>query len=139
MSQTAVYRTAATSTGDGRNGRSRTVDGILDVTLATPKELGGEGGGTNPEQLFAAGYAACFHSALKLVARRMRTDVEDSAVTAEVGLVRQGPGFVLDVAIEVELPGVPAEEANRLVEAAHQVCPYSNAVRGNVDVRVTLA
>ena len=139
MSQTAVYRTAATSTGDGRNGRSRTVDGTLDVTLATPKELGGEGGGTNPEQLFAAGYAACFHSALKLVARRMRTGVEDSAVTAEVGLVRQGPGFVLDVAIEVELPGVPAEEANRLVEAAHQVCPYSNAVRGNVDVRVTLA
>ncbi len=139
MSQTAVYQTAASSTGDGRNGRSRTVDGILDVALATPKELGGEGGATNPEQLFAAGYAACFHSALKLVARRMRVTVEDSAVTAEVGLVRQGPGFVLQVAIEVELPGVPEDQARRLLDAAHQVCPYSAAIRGNVDVQVTLA
>ncbi len=139
MSQTAVYQTAASSTGDGRNGRSRTVDGILDVALATPKELGGEGGATNPEQLFAAGYAACFHSALKLVARRMRVTVEDSAVTAEVGLVRQGPGFVLQVAIEVELPGVPEDQARRLLDAAHQVCPYSAAIRGNVDVPVTLA
>jgi lipoyl-dependent peroxiredoxin len=139
MTQTAVYRTAATSTGDGRNGRSRTVDGILDVTLATPKELGGTGGATNPEQLFAVGYAACFHSALKLVARRMRVAVEDSAVTAEVGLVRQGPGYALQVAIEVELPGVDPETATRLLDFAHQVCPYSNAIRDNVDVRVTLA
>src|SRR5947209_13916987 len=106
MSQTAIYQTAATSTGEGRNGRSRTVDGILDVALATPKELGGEGGATNPEQLFAAGYAACFHSALKLVVRKLRVPVEDSAVTAEVGLVKQGIGYALQVAVEVELPGV---------------------------------
>jgi Ohr subfamily peroxiredoxin len=139
MSQTPIYQTAATSTGDGRNGRSRTVDGILDVALATPKELGGEGGATNPEQLFAAGYAACFHSALKLVARRMRVPVEDSAVSVEVGLVKQGPGFGLQVAIEAELPGVEPAQAERLLEAAHQVCPYSAAIRDNVEVRVTLA
>ena len=136
---TAIYQTAATSTGEGRNGRSRSVDGILDVTLATPKELGGEGGGTNPEQLFAAGYAACFHSALKLVARRMRVPVEDSAVTAEVGLVKQGIGFVLQVAVEVELPGVDDAVAKQLVDTAHQVCPYSAAIRGNVDVQVSVA
>jgi Ohr subfamily peroxiredoxin len=139
MTQTPVYQTAATSTGDGRNGHSRTVDGVLDVTLATPKELGGQGGATNPEQLFAAGYAACFHSALKLVARRQKMDLADSAVTAEVGLVRQGPGYVLQVAIEAELPGVEAPVAEQLLAAAHQVCPYSHATRGNIDVRVTLA
>src|SRR5213082_900867 len=139
MSQTAIYQTAATSTGEGRNGRSRTVDGILDVALATPKELGGEGGATNPEQLFAAGYAACFHSALKLVARKMRVPVEDSAVTAEVGLVKQGPGFVLQAAVEVELPGLDEAVAKQLVDTAHQVCPYSAAIRGNVDVQVRLA
>src|SRR2546423_15341378 len=139
MSQTAIYQTAATSTGEGRNGRSRTVDGILDVTVATPKELGGEGGATNPEQLFAAGYAACFHSALKRVARRMRVPVEDSAVTAEVGLVKQGIGFVLQVAVEVELPGVDDAVAKQLVDTAHQVCPYSAAIRGNVDVQVSVA
>jgi lipoyl-dependent peroxiredoxin len=139
MSSTAIYQTAATSTGEGRNGRSRTVDGILDVVLATPKELGGEGGATNPEQLFATGYAACFHSALKLVARKMRVPVEDSAVTAEVGLVRQGIGYVLQVAIEVELPGLDEGPARQLIETAHQVCPYSAAIRGNVDVQLTLA
>jgi lipoyl-dependent peroxiredoxin len=139
MTATAIYQTAATSTGDGRNGRSRTVDGILDVTLATPTELGGAGGATNPEQLFAAGYAACFHSALKLVARRMRVPVQDSAVTAEVGLVKKGPGFGLQAAVEVELPGVDDAVAKQLVDAAHQVCPYSAAIRGNVDVQVSIA
>jgi Ohr subfamily peroxiredoxin len=139
MIQTPLYQTAATSTGDGRNGRSRTVDGVLDVTLATPKELGGAGGATNPEQLFAAGYAACFHSALKLVARKQQVDLAGSAVTAEVGLVRQGPGYVLQVAIEAELPGVEAPVAEQLLAAAHQVCPYSHATRGNIDVQVTLA
>ncbi len=139
MSQTPVYQTAATSTGEGRNGRSRTVDGVLDVALATPKELGGAGGATNPEQLFAAGYAACFHSALKLVARRMRVELTDSAVTVEVGLVKQGVGFGLQAAIEAELPGVEPEVAQRLLDAAHQVCPYSAATRGNIDVQVTLA
>jgi len=139
MSQTAIYQTAATSTGEGRNGRSRTVDGILDVALATPKELGGEGGATNPEQLFAAGYAACFHSALKLVARKMRVPVEDSAVTAEVGLVKQGVGYGLQVGIEVELPGLDEAQARQLIETAHQVCPYSAAIRGNVEVQLSLA
>jgi Ohr subfamily peroxiredoxin len=139
MTETTVYQTAATSTGDGRNGRSRTVDGLLDVALAAPKELGGLGGATNPEQLFAAGYAACFHSALKLVARRMRVELVDSAVTVEVGLVRRGQGFGLQAAIEAELPGVDPAQAQQLVAAAHQVCPYSNAIRGNVDVTVTLA
>ncbi len=139
MSQTPVYQTAATSTGEGRNGRSRTVDGVLDVALATPKELGGAGGATNPEQLFAAGYAACFHSALKLVARRMRVELTDSAVTVEVGLVKHGVGFGLQAAIEAELPGVEPEVAQRLLDAAHQVCPYSAATRGNIDVQVTLA
>ncbi|OLB73860.1 MAG: organic hydroperoxide resistance protein [Actinobacteria bacterium 13_2_20CM_2_71_6] len=139
MSQPTVYQTAATSTGDGRNGRSRTVDGILDVALATPKELGGAGGATNPEQLFAAGYAACFHSALKLVARRMRIELTDSAVTVDVGLVKRGPGFGLQVAIEAELPGVEPEQARALLDTAHQVCPYSAAIQGNVEVSVTLA
>ena len=139
MSETTVYQTAATATGDGRNGRSRSVDGMLDVNLATPKELGGLGGATNPEQLFAAGYAACFHSALKLVARRMRVPVEDSAVTAEVGLVKHGVGYGLQVGIEVELPGLDEAQARQLIETAHQVCPYSAAIRGNVEVQLSLA
>jgi osmotically inducible protein OsmC len=139
MTETTVYLTAATATGDGRNGHSRTVDGVLDVDLATPKELGGPGGATNPEQLFAAGYAACFHSALKLVARRMKVELVDSAVTVDIGLVRRGPGFGLQAAIEAELPGVDPAQARQLMDAAHQVCPYSNAIRGNVDVTVTVA
>ena len=138
MSDT-LYRTAATSTGDGRNGRTRLVDGTLDLALAMPEELGGEGGGANPEQLFAAGYAACFHSALKLVARRMRVELVDSAVSVEVGLVRRGPAFGLQVGIEAELPGVDPARARELLDAAHQVCPYSVAIHGNVDVRVALA
>jgi len=139
MTEPTVYQTAATSTGDGRNGRSRTVDGILDVALAVPKELGGPGGGTNPEQLFATGYAACFHSALKLVARRMRVDLVDSAVTVEIGLVKRGQGYGLQAAIEAELPGVDPAQAQQLVDAAHQVCPYSAATRGNVEVSVSVA
>ncbi len=140
MTQSTIYQTAATSTGDGRDGRSRTVDGMLDVTLAIPKELGGEGGATNPEQLFATGYAACFHSALKLVARQAGVPLADTAVTVEVGLVRREPrGFGLRVAIEAELPGVPAEQAEQLVAAAHEVCPYSAAVRGNVEVALTIS
>ena len=139
MTEPTIYQTAATSTGDGRNGRSRTVDGILDVALAMPKELGGHGGATNPEQLFAAGYAACFHSALKVVARRMRVELVDSAVTVEIGLVKRGQGFGLQAAIEAELPGVDPAQARQLVDAAHQVCPYSAAIQGNVEVSVTIA
>ena len=139
MTEPTVYQTAATSTGEGRNGRSRTVDGILDVALAMPKELGGPGGATNPEQLFATGYAACFHSALKLVARRMRVQLVDSAVTVEIGLVKRGQGYGLQAAIEVELPGVDPAQAQQLVDAAHQVCPYSAAIQGNVEVDVKVA
>ena len=140
MTEPTIYQTSATATGDGRNGRSRTVDGMLDVALATPKELGGAGGATNPEQLFATGYAACFHNALKVVARKSGVDVTDSAVTVDVGLVRRGPvGYRLRVAIEAELPGVPAEQAGQLLDAAHQVCPYSAAIAGNVEVALTLA
>ena len=139
MTEPTVYQTAATSTGEGRNGRSRTVDGILDVALAMPKELGGPGGATNPEQLFATGYAACFHSALKLVARRMRVQLVDSAVTVEIGLVKRGQGYGLQAAIEAELPGVAPAQAQQLVDAAHQVCPYSAAIQGNVEVDVKVA
>ncbi len=140
MTQPTLYQTSATATGDGRNGRSRTVDGQLDVALAVPKELGGRGGATNPEQLFAAGYAACFHSAVKAVARRTGVDVTDSAVTVDVGLVRHEPvGYRLRVAIEAELPGVPQDAARELLAAAHQVCPYSAAISGNVEVALSLA
>jgi lipoyl-dependent peroxiredoxin len=135
-----LYQTSATATGEGRNGRSRTVDGQLDVQLAVPKELGGAGGATNPEQLFATGYAACFHSALKLVARKAGADLTDSAVTVDVGLVRRVPlGYRLRVAIEAELPGVPEEQARQLLATAHQVCPYSAAIEGNVEVTLALA
>ena len=135
---TTLYTTTATAHG-GRDGRVATDDGLLDVRVTPPKELGGPGGATNPEQLFAAGYAACFHSALKLVARKMRVPVEDSAVTAEVGLVKHGVGYGLQVGIEVELPGLDEAQARQLIETAHQVCPYSAAIRGNVEVQLSLA
>ena len=132
----AVYTATATATGDGRNGHTRSSDGLVDLDLATPKEMGGAGGATNPEQLFAAGYAACFHSALKLVARQQQTTLTGSAVTADVGI---GPddagGFGLEITLHVELGGgIEQAAAEALVEAAHQVCPYSNATRGNVPV-----
>ena len=131
----AVYTAVATATGEGRNGHTRTDDGQVDFDLAVPREMGGPGGGTNPEQLFAAGYAACFHGALKLVARQRKATITDSAVTAEVGI---GPddagGFALEVTLRVELGGIDQAAAEQLVEAAHQVCPYSNATRGNVPV-----
>ena len=110
----------------------------LDVALGTPKELGGAGIGNNPEQLFAAGYAACFHSALQMVARASRADITDSSVGARVGIGRQGEGFGLEVTLEVVLPNVPADQARALMEQAHQVCPYSNATRGNIDVVLEL-
>src|SRR4051812_29394788 len=132
-------RAEATAWG-GREGRSASSDGNLDVQLVVPKELGGPGGaGTNPEQLFAAGYAGCFHSALKLVARGKKLDVEQSAITVRVGLgPLDGGAFGLTVDIEAELPGLSKDEAQDLIEAAHQVCPYSNATRGNVEVTLTL-
>lgn len=134
----ALYTATATATG-GRDGRAVSSDGFLDVKLTTPRELGGAGGeATNPEQLFAAGYAACFHSALQMVARDSRADITDSSVGARVGIGRQGEGFGLEVTLEVVLPNVPADQARALMEQAHQVCPYSNATRGNIDVVLEL-
>ncbi|AKE88842.1 MULTISPECIES: organic hydroperoxide resistance protein [Rhodococcus] len=130
-----LYTAEALATGEGRNGRARTSDGKLDLGLAIPTEMGGTGEGTNPEQLFAAGYAACFHSALQLVARQDKADVADSAVGARVGIGRtDGGGFGLKVTLEVSLPHVPRAQALELTEKAHQVCPYSNATRGNIEV-----
>jgi osmotically inducible protein OsmC len=131
----SVYTAVATATGDGRNGRARSSDGVIDVDLAIPKEMGGTGGATNPEQLFAAGYAACFLSALKLVARQQQAPIVDAGVTAEVGIGPNGDGgYGLEVTLHVELGGIEQSVAEQLVEAAHQVCPYSNATRGNVPV-----
>ena len=132
-----LYRAQATSTG-GREGTSRSSDGILDVKLTTPKELGGNGlPGTNPEQLFAAGYAACFQGALSVVARRQKIELsEDSTITARVGLQKSGLAFALDVELEGRFPGLTREQGEALMHAAHEVCPYSVATRGNVDVRL---
>jgi Ohr subfamily peroxiredoxin len=126
----------AIATASGRDGVAVSSDGKLEVTLAPPKELGGTGAGTNPEQLFAAGYAACFASALNLVAGRMKVDVSDASVTAEVGLGPNGDGgFALSVVLRAELPDhISAEDGEALLEATHQVCPYSNATRGNIPV-----
>ncbi|GAA2195515.1 organic hydroperoxide resistance protein [Micromonospora lupini] len=135
----ALYTASATATGDGRDGHVETSDGTLALDLAVPKEMGGAGGAANPEQLFAAGYAACFHSALRLVARRAKADVSDSVVTAEVGIGPNGSGgFGLTVRLVVDLPAVARDAAEQLVEQAHQVCPYSNATRGNIDVALTV-
>jgi Ohr subfamily peroxiredoxin len=141
MTVNVLYTTRATSTGDGRSGRTRTDDGRVDHQLAVQKELGGSGDGANPEQLFAAGYAACFHSAIRAVAREHKLDAGDSTVTAEVGIgpVAGEPGFGLTAALAVSLPGVPAERRREVLEAAHRLCPYSRATRGNVDVRLELA
>ena len=136
-----LYAASATATGDGRSGHTRSSDGVLDLDLAVPKEMGGPGGEfTNPEQLFAAGYAACFASALTLVARRTKHDVSQASVTAEVGLVSgEGGGFGLTVTLRVELPDeLQGEAGQALVEAAHQVCPYSNATRGNIPVELVI-
>lgn len=135
-----LYTASAVATGDGRNGHVQTFDGNIDTPVRVPKELGGEGGAANPEQLFAAGYAACFHSALKLVAGRANADTADSEVVADValGLLPSG-GFGLGVRLEVALPALDREAATALVEQAHQVCPYSNATRGNVEVELVVA
>lgn len=135
-----IYTAEALATGNGRSGSTRTSDGRLDLDLAIPREMGGSGGlGTNPEQLFAAGYAACFHSALQLVARRANANVAESAVGASVGIGSTGgAGFDLAVTLEISLPHLPRAEALELTEKAHQVCPYSNATRGNIDVTLKL-
>ena len=133
-----LYTAEATASG-GREGRTRSSDGAVDVTLAVPKELGGPGEGGNPEQLFAAGYAACFHSALARIAEHKKLDATGSAVTAQVGLGFEEKGrFGLDVELHVDLPNVDREAAEALVEKAHEVCPYSNATRGNLEVRLVV-
>lgn len=135
-----VYTAEALATGEGRDGHGRTSDGKVDVALSIPKEMGGSGAGTNPEQLFAVGYAACFHSALRLVARQQKADVSDSAVGARVTLGSAEDGaFGLAVELEITLPGVDHSTAQQLAEAAHRVCPYSNATRGNIEVTLTVA
>jgi Ohr subfamily peroxiredoxin len=135
-----LYTAKATSTGTGRAGHVASSDGVLEHDLAIPKEMGGPGGAaTNPEQLFAAGYAACFHSALQAVARGEKVSLRDSTVTAEVAIGKQGEGFGLAVELLVSLPGVEQEVAEKLVGAAHHVCPYSNATRGNIDVNLRVA
>ncbi len=135
-----LYTATAVATGDGRNGHIQSSDGHLDAVVRIPKELGGDGGATNPEQLFAAGYAACFHSALKLVAGQAKADTTDSEVVADVSLIAgANGGFGLAVQLEVMLPALDEEAARALVERAHQVCPYSNATRGNVEVTLTVA
>ncbi|GGM12242.1 organic hydroperoxide resistance protein [Dactylosporangium sucinum] len=135
-----LYTADVTATGDGRDGHVTSSDGIVDVDVAVPKEMGGAGGATNPEQLFAAGYAACYHSALRLVARREKVSVDGTVVNAKVGIGPDGSGgFGLQVALAVTIPGTDRETALRLAEAAHQVCPYSNATRGNIDVTLEVA
>jgi Ohr subfamily peroxiredoxin len=133
----ALYTAVATATG-GRDGRAVSSDKILDVKLATPKELGGAGGeATNPEQLFAAGYSACFIGALKFVAAQSKRSIPaDAAITAHVGIGQIPDGFGLDIDLHISLPGLEQADAQALVDAAHKVCPYSNATRGNVDVRL---
>jgi osmotically inducible protein OsmC len=135
-----LYTAEATVTGGRANGHGRTNDGALDVQLRSPKEMGGEGGGTNPEQLFAVGYAACFESALGVIGRREHAEVGDVSVSSRVSLLpTEERGFKLAVELDVSLPQVQDPElATRLVTAAHQVCPYSNATRGNIDVTLTV-
>ncbi len=137
----ALYTAQASATG-GRIGRAVSSDNSFDLELSTPKQLGGPGGsGTNPEQLFAAGYAACFLSALKLVARMQKIAVgDDASVTADVGIGSNGQGgYALSAKLVVSLPGVAAEQAQAMVNKAHEVCPYSNATRGNMPVELSLA
>lgn len=133
-----IYTTEAIATGAGRDGHVQSSDGRVVEDLAVPVEMGGNGKGTNPEQLFAAGYAACFHSALQLVARKAKKDLGDSSVGARVSIGRAGEGFGLAVTLEVVIPNLPHDEVQQLADKAHQVCPYSNATRGNIRVDVTV-
>ena len=131
----AIYTAAATSSGGGRDGRIRTDDGIIDQDVKMPLALGGPGGATNPEQLFAAAYATCFHGALHLVARNRGVGVPDGAtVDASVSLAPDDTSFGISAVITAHLPGLDQAQADELVEGAHQVCPYSKATRSNVDV-----
>ena len=134
-----LYTATATATG-GRTGSAQSSDGALKVALATPKEMGGAGGaGTNPEQMFAAGYSACFIGAMKAVGGGMKLKLPDAvAITSDVGIGPIPGGFGIQVAMRISLPGMERAQAEALVAAAHKVCPYSNATRGNIDVTLTV-
>ena len=136
MPDKVLYTAVAASTGDGRSGHVVSSDQRLDLDLAPPVELGGSGDGSNPEQLFAAGYSACFHSALRGVARRAGVDPGESTVTAEVGVGPEGDLYGLVVTLIISIPGLDREKARELAEAAHQRCPYSRATRGNICVEL---
>jgi Ohr subfamily peroxiredoxin len=141
MTVNVLYHTTASATG-GRDGHARTADGRFEVKLSTPKELGGAGGdGSNPEQLFACGYSACFIGALKVAGQQLKLKVPaETKVTATVGIgPRSEGGFGITADLLVDLPGIDHADAQRLVDAAHQICPYSNATRNNVNVGITLA
>jgi len=135
-----LYRSKATATG-GRDGRATSSDNVLDVRRTTPKELGGTGGdGTNPEQLFAAGYSACFLGAMKFVAAQQKLQLPaDTQVTGQVGIGQIPTGFGIEVELTISIPGLPRADAEALVQKAHVVCPYSNATRNNIDVTLTIA
>ncbi|MDJ1114625.1 organic hydroperoxide resistance protein [Microbacterium dauci] len=133
----AIYTAEALATGDGRNGHVRSGDGLVDTDVRIPAEMGGPGGAPNPELLFAAGYAACFHSALQAAARAEKVKLEDTSVGARVHIGSNGEGgFGLAVELEVVIPHLEHDEAQQLADAAHQICPYSNATRGNIEVTV---
>ncbi|HEY3842529.1 MAG TPA: organic hydroperoxide resistance protein [Acidimicrobiales bacterium] len=134
-----LYTATAHATGDGRNGHARSDDGFVDLDLRIPKEMGGQGGATNPEELFAAGYAACFHSALKVVASREKLNVDGTEVSASIGIgTLDNGGFGLTAALVIYAPNLDQATAERLTEAAHEVCPYSNATRGNIEVTLSV-
>jgi Ohr subfamily peroxiredoxin len=134
-----LYTAEATVTGGREQGHGETPDGALDVQLRTPTEMGGGGGGTNPEQLFAVGYAACFEGALGVAARREKAEVGDASIDSKVNLITtEDRGFTVGVELDVTLPQIQdPEDAKRIVAAAHEICPYSNATRGNIDVKLT--
>jgi lipoyl-dependent peroxiredoxin len=133
-----VYTAHAVATG-GRDGRAVSSDNLLDVKLAVPKEMGGAGGGTNPEQLFAAGYSACFLGAMKFVANRDKITIpSDVSIAGSVGIGPIPNGFGIEAELKISLPGMDKAEAQKLVDAAHIVCPYSNATRGNIEVTLTI-
>lgn len=134
-----VYQAHATATG-GRDGSAKSSDGLLDVKLSVPKEMGGAGGGVNPEQLFAAGYSACFIGAMKFVAGTQKIALPaDVSIDATVGIGGIPQGFGIEVQLLVKVPGMERAQAQALIDQAHQVCPYSNATRGNIEVTITLA
>ncbi|MDJ0462949.1 organic hydroperoxide resistance protein [Streptomyces sp. H27-C3] len=134
-----VKYTAVATAENGRDGRVASDDGKLDVVVNPPKEMGGSGAGTNPEQLFAAGYSACFQGALGVVARKEKADISGSTVTAEAGIgSTETGGFGLEVKLSAHIPNVDAATAKDLLEKAHQVCPYSNATRGNIKVELSV-